>query len=76
MHSKIEKITKVNLFENVEPAIEYDFVELAPELFSTIRKMHNIDDKLIKGLFSKENIANIEVHVSARNGGSFYLAPA
>jgi hypothetical protein len=50
-------------------------VELAPELFSTIRKMHNIDDKLIKGLFCKENINNIEIYVSARNGGSFYLTP-
>lgn len=63
------------MFENVEPAIIFDFVELAPEVFASIRKIMNVDEKLVKKLFSKENFRNLEVHVSHRNGGSFYVNP-
>ena len=37
--SKFEKLTKVSLIDNVEPKIEYDFIELAPIIFKSIREL-------------------------------------
>lgn len=70
--SKIEKVTSsVNQLEE----FSYDFVELAPEIFSILRKINNIDEDLMKKIFSPENIQNLRVEVSATKGGMFYVFP-
>jgi hypothetical protein len=51
-------------------------VELAPEIFHCIRQIQNIDEKLIKVLFSQENLQNLAVEVAVTKGGSFYVKPA
>lgn len=45
--SKIEKI--ISLQNN---DITFDFVELAPEIFHSIRKIYNVDEKLVRQIFS------------------------
>lgn len=70
--SKIEKVTSaVNSVED----FSYDFVELAPEIFSILRRINNIDEDLVKKVFSPENIDNLRVDVSSSKGGLFYVFP-
>jgi len=45
-------------------------------VFHIIRRIYNIDEKLVKHIFSKENLHNLAVDVSATKGGSFYIKPA
>lgn len=53
----------------------YDFVELAPEIFHTIRKINNIDEDLLKKVFNMDNYENLRVDVSSAKGGIFYVFP-
>eukprot|EP00347_Sterkiella_histriomuscorum_P012367 403368858 len=70
--SKVEKVTQsINEVED----FSYDFVELAPEIFSIIRKINNIDEETLKLIFSMENIDNLKVDVSSTKGGVFYIFP-
>ncbi|CDW74551.1 phosphatidylinositol-4-phosphate 5-kinase [Stylonychia lemnae] len=70
--SKTEKVTQaINTVED----FKYDFIELAPEVFHVIRKINNIDETLIKKIFSLDNIHNLKVDVSQTKGGMFYIFP-
>ena len=53
----------------------YDFVELAPEIFSILRKINHIEEDLIKKIFSPENLENMRIEVSSTKGGMFYVFP-
>lgn len=53
----------------------YKFIELAPEIFHSIRKMNNVDEKLVKQIFSHDNINNLEVIVTEAKGGTFIIKP-
>jgi hypothetical protein len=54
---------------------EYEFVELAPKIFSNIRKIQNIDDHVIKSIFSSENMKDLDISISSGKGGSFFIKP-
>ena len=69
---KIEKIISGN---DLDGTATFEFVELAPEVFQTIRKINNVDDKLIKKIFSHENMPNLHTHVSNTKGGGFFINP-
>lgn len=69
------KVEKVYKGENQSNGISYEFVELAPEVFSMIRKIQNISELLISEAFSTENMDNITVSVAQNKGGSFFIKP-
>lgn len=50
-------------------------MELAPEVFHVIRKIQNVDEHLIKMIFSMQNLENLTVEVSLTKGGTFYVKP-
>ena len=52
---------------------EYEFVELSPKLFRNIRRIHNIDDRMVRSIFSLINIDDIDISISAGKGGSFFI---
>jgi len=58
------KVEKVFKGENQSKGITYEFVELAPEVFSMIRKIQNVSELLISQAFSNENLDNIMVSVT------------
>lgn len=60
---------------NAEKGCTFEFVQMAPEVFSMIRRIQNVSEALVKKAFSMENYANLEVAVSATKGGSFYIKP-
>ncbi len=72
---KQAKTEKVFSGTDTQQTCTFDFIELAPEVFQTIRKIQNIDDKLIKKIFSFDNIQKLNVDVSSTKGGSFYIKP-
>jgi uncharacterized protein (DUF779 family) len=57
------------------PAEQFKFIELAPEVFHSVRKMNNIDEKFVKQVFSFDNLQNLIVDVSEGRGGSFFIKP-
>ncbi|CDW83708.1 phosphatidylinositol-4-phosphate 5-kinase [Stylonychia lemnae] len=68
--SKTEKVSSIQY-----QGLSYDFVELAPEIFHIIRQIQNIDERLIKQIFSIQNLENLVVDASLTKGGSFYVKP-
>jgi hypothetical protein len=60
---------------NAEKGCTFEIVQMAPEIFSMIRRIQNVSEGLIKNAFSMENYANLSVAVSATKGGSFYIKP-
>ena len=50
------KLEKVCHGENYDKGCTFDFIELAPEIFSTIRKIQNVEESLVRQIFSEENI--------------------
>lgn len=73
---KLSKVEKVTQAINAVDEFSYDFVELAPEVFHTIRKINNIDEDLLKKIFNPDNIDNLKVDVSSTKGGIFYIFPS
>lgn len=69
------KVEKVYKGENQSNGTTYEFVELAPEVFSMIRKIQNVSELLVSQAFSPDNLANISVSVSQNKGGSFFIKP-
>lgn len=53
----------------------YELIELAPKIFENIRKIHNIDDYMIKSIFSLSNIKELDISISSGKGGSFFIKP-
>ena len=51
----------------------FDFIELAPDVFKAIRRINNIEEKLVRDLFSEENEKNLESYVSPAKRGSFVI---
>lgn len=72
---KIEDLQKQVLVEKVTQAVNstesftYDFVELAPDVFSIIRKINSLHEKTLKLIFSQENLEKLHVRVSSAKGG-------
>lgn len=54
---------------------EYEFIELSPKMFRNIRRIHNIDDRMVRSIFSLININEIDISISAGKGGSFFIKP-
>lgn len=54
---------------------KYELIELAPKLFSNIRKIHNINDEMVKSIFSLSNIKELDISISSGKGGSFFIKP-
>lgn len=54
---------------------EYEFIELAPTLFKNIRRMHNIDDPMVRSIFNTSNIKELDITISSGKGGSFFIKP-
>jgi phage head maturation protease len=50
-------------------------IELAPQLFNNIRKIRNIDESVVKMLFSHDNVAKLGIRVTSDNGGTFLIKP-
>ena len=87
--SQIEKITQFEKINIISKALlsgegqesdasnpeEFEFSELAPDIFKNIRKIHNISDSTIRSIFSYENIRNIDISISSGKGGSFFIKP-
>ena len=66
---KVNSISKYSLAggihkSDISSVDEFEFIELAPEIFKNIRKMHNIDDSTIRHVFSVENIRMIDIRIS------------
>ena len=54
-------------------ADRYELTELAPKIFKNIRKIHNIDDYMIKSIFSLLDINELDISISSRKGESFFI---
>lgn len=54
---------------------EYEFIELAPKVFSNIRKIHNIDEHVVKSIFCSQNMKDLDISISSGKGGSFFIKP-
>jgi hypothetical protein len=89
-HTQVEKDTEVekSIFikrDNVDAFIkvdnstkkddEFEFIELAPTIFKNIRRIHNIDDHIVKSIFSPQNIKELDISISSGKGGSFFIKP-
>ena len=68
----MEKVTQAI---NSTESFTYDFVELAPDVFSIIRKINSLHEKTLKLIFSQENLEKLHVRVSSAKGGQFYIFP-
>jgi hypothetical protein len=55
--------------------VQYELFEMAPEVFSIIRKIQNVSEELISKAFSPLNIDNISIGVSQNKGGCFFIKP-
>ncbi|CAI2376364.1 unnamed protein product [Moneuplotes crassus] len=89
-HSQIEKETQVEQCIVLRKALnrmtilpsktqqkddEYDFIELAPAIFRNIRKIHNVDDYMVKKVFCVQNLKDLDIKISTGKGGSFFIKP-
>jgi len=54
---------------------EFEFTELSPKIFKNIRRIHNIDDHMVRSIFSSSNIQNLDITLSQGKGGSFFIKP-
>jgi len=53
----------------------YEFIEHAPRIFADIRKIHQVDDSIVRSVFCKQKLHEIEIAVSSGKGGSFFVKP-
>lgn len=54
---------------------QYELIELAPKIFKNIRRIHNIDDYMVKSIFSIINLKELDISISSGKGGSFFIKP-
>lgn len=54
---------------------DYELIELAPIIFKNIRKIHNVDDHMVRSVFSMININELDISISSGKGGSFFIKP-
>ena len=53
----------------------YEMVELSPELFKNIRKIQNVEDRVVREIFSLKNLQRLDIRMSTGKGGSFFIEP-
>lgn len=54
---------------------DFEFIELAPTIFKNIRRIHNIEDHVVKSIFNPKNINELDISISSGKGGSFFIKP-
>lgn len=74
LQARLERIA-IAYDESIKPAEQFRFIELAPEIFQIIRRIHNISEKLIRSLLSMDNASSIRINVLDGTGGTFFLSP-
>ena len=53
----------------------YEMLEMAPDIFKNIRKIHNVSDDYVKKIFSLININKLDIRISSGKGGAFFIEP-
>ena len=49
--------------------------EICPKDPVSIRKIHDIEDSVVRNIFTLSNLQNLDIRISSGKGGSFFIEP-